>query len=47
MSLEIGELLGNRYQVEELYRKGSVSELWSAHDGILKRRISFHTVIQS
>jgi len=44
MSLEIGEVLGNRYQVEELYRKGSVSELWAAYDRILKRRIALRIV---
>lgn len=44
MALEIGEVLANRYQVEELFRKGSVSELWSAYDNVLKRRVALRIV---
>lgn len=44
MSLEIGEVLGGRYQIEEMFRKGSVSELWSAQDTILKRRVAIRIV---
>ncbi|MEO1286253.1 MAG: serine/threonine-protein kinase, partial [Chloroflexota bacterium] len=44
MSLERDEMLGGRYQVEEMVRKGSVSELWTAHDNILKRRIALRIV---
>lgn len=44
MSLEIGEILAGRYQIEELFRRGSVSELWAARDSILKRRVAIRIV---
>lgn len=44
MVLEIGEILSERYQVEELFRKGSVSELWSAYDNVLKRQVALRIV---
>lgn len=44
MALEIGEVLSERYEVEELFRKGSVSELWSAYDNVLKRRVALRIV---
>lgn len=44
MSLETGEILANRYQIEQLFRRGSVSELWAVYDRILKRRIALRIV---
>lgn len=44
MSLEIGEILAGRYEIEKLFRKGSVSELWSAQDSVLKRRVAVRIV---
>lgn len=44
MALEIGEILSERYEVEALVRKGSVSELWSAQDNVLKRRVALRIV---
>lgn len=44
MSLEQGEILAGRYEIEKLFRKGSVSELWSAQDTVLKRQIAVRIV---
>lgn len=46
MSLKQDEMIAERYQIDTMLRRGSVSELWTAYDVVLKRQVALRIVKQ-